>query len=760
MCKKLMFLISFVLLLGLVSSASAATVTWTDAYPWSNLWISGLNWSTGMVPTSADTVRINPELCSPAWLGPVIDANANAANIEGPRFTSDIDQVMYVLAGVVNIGGYWRFGDSGSGKSTIEISGTSKVTMGGRFRLKSGSADITIADTAYVKCDRLENFDGATRTVLNINDGATLQCTGGPSFGPSAAGGELTINIAPGASMLTGGNTQLGNDIPGHVILNLAGVLNCGSGRLTTKSPIDAVLSGNAYVKAGRTRLDMGGSLICQDNSFLEVVGGDFGMSDEATDSFTSVIIKDNARVTQSGGNIRMGDAGGGTILVQDNGQLSGGGNINIPDTSKSPPGTGVLTLTGNAAVTATGTFKLPGGNGTGTCYLYGGQITCGNFAHDSTKWSMDIEAGVLVITGDKVAEIQGNVDDGHITAYHGRGDVHIDFNNVNVGKTTVWATPNFMRAWNPSPLNNATGVASHGTCLSWNTGDYAIAHHLWFSDDQACVTSRNLACYIGELGVTSYCLPPLDLCKTYYWVVDEEALGHVITEGLVWKFTVECSYAVENFEEYTLNPHYIFDVWMDGCGDVNGVGGNGTGSCIDLAMNYVHSGTKSMIYVYDNTGDHRDSNYSEATRSFSTAQDWTSSDAAALVLWFRGNSGNASSAMWVLLNGNVGAIATYGDNGDDPEDIKKAEWIDWNISLADFGDVGSITSISIGFGDKIGDVPGGEGSVNFDDIALYPVRCVPKYTPALQGADYDGNCVVDGKDLKTFCAGWLTDLR
>ena len=765
MCKKLMFLISFVLLLGMVGSASAVTRNWTDAYPWSNLWISPQNWDPAGVPGADDTAYINPDLCSPGWLAPVIDANVTVGNINGPRYDSDDDQVMYILAGVVKVNGTWRTGDDGTGNSTIDISGNSNVTVGSLRGPTNGTADVIIRDNAVLSVGSWQDAFNSDSTggTITVTDSALLTMTGDTTeISDDDENADVTIVIEKNASLISPKRFYAGDAMGAHISLTVKdnGFLKLQD-RNQIQSPADIVFTDDAVIQySSRFRQMKGGTMLINGNA--SVAGSGYLQFSDEGGTTTYVTITDDARVVITD-RIQIGDDGSAEMTISGNAYVSCTSGLRWPDSG----GLGRLFMSGNPTVMVRGDegFALPRNNDAteALCHLYGGTMDTDKFTHDgSSNWSMDVEAGVMIINGDQVAVLQGNVADGQITAYHERGDIHIDYNNVNPTRTTLWAEPQFERAWNPSPTNGATDVASHGTCLSWSPGDSAIAHHLWFSDDLACVTYRNISCYIGELPAveTSYCLPPLELCKTYYWVVDEESLGAVITPGLVWSFTVECSYAVEDFEEYTLNPHYIYDVWMDGAGDVNGVGGNGTGSWVELAMDYVHSGAKAMSYIYDNTGLRRDSNYSEATRSFDPAQDWTSSDEAALVIWFRGNSDNASSAMWVLLNGNVGAMATYGDNGDDPEDVKKAEWIEWNISLASLGDVSSITSMSIGFGDNIGDVPGGEGLVYFDDISLYPVRCVPKYTPALQGADYNSDCVVDGKDLKLFCAGWLKDNR
>jgi len=121
-------------------------------------------------------------------------------------------------------------------------------------------------------------------------------------------------------------------------------------------------------------------------------------------------------------------------------------------------------------------------------------------------------------------------------------------------------------------------------------------------------------------------------------------------------------------------------------------------------------------------------------------------------------------SAIWIVLTEFYGAIATYGDNGmgDDPNDIMTDDWIEWNVDLAPFIDAGidltNVTSISIGFGDRIGEVAGGVGVVHIDDMAMYPVRCVPKYTPRL--FDTNADCVVDWLDIGIIGDNWLEDLR
>jgi hypothetical protein len=219
--------------------------------------------------------------------------------------------------------------------------------------------------------------------------------------------------------------------------------------------------------------------------------------------------------------------------------------------------------------------------------------------------------------------------------------------------------------------------------------------------------------------------------------------------------------------ESYTTNPNYIWDTWQDGCGDVDGLGGNGTGSCLDITVAQQHSGAQSMLYYYECFRDkykERDANYAMASLALDPPQDWLASGEQALVIWFYGDADNASTEMWALVtNGATTAMHTYGAYGDDPEDIKKEEWTDWNIALADLAlqiDLTNVTAMAIGFGDLLTGLEQGgvEGIVLFDDIALHPARCVPRYITEI--VDLNGDCVTDWGDVGVIAGNWLNQWR
>jgi hypothetical protein len=137
--------------------------------------------------------------------------------------------------------------------------------------------------------------------------------------------------------------------------------------------------------------------------------------------------------------------------------------------------------------------------------------------------------------------------------------------------------------------------------------------------------------------------------------------------------------------------------------------------------------------------------------------------------LFFYGDADNDTGdaeQMYVGIEDTFGLYAEirYGDyRGEDMDDFKIEEWQRWDIALQDFNDPGyaavagdvdlsGIESLYIGFGNRRNPIPGGEGTVFFDDIRLYPPRCVPEgWMP-----DLNDDCLVDYQDLRIMALNWL----
>ncbi|MHC4573327.1 MAG: hypothetical protein ACYS76_04230 [Planctomycetota bacterium] len=220
----------------------------------------------------------------------------------------------------------------------------------------------------------------------------------------------------------------------------------------------------------------------------------------------------------------------------------------------------------------------------------------------------------------------------------------------------------------------------------------------------------------------------------------------------------------VDDMESYNDSNNFIWDTWWDGCWHEVNRPDNHTGAWIELAIDPcdpVHTGTQAMEYYYDNgLSPDRCGYYSQVWRYYDPPVDWAGHGEKALVLWFRGVADNESTPMWVIVSPYSGdsEMATYGDNGEDPGDITVEEWMEWNIRLGDFADAGvdlaNVSSMGIGFGDYVDNVPDyTTGVVYFDDIRLYPARCLAQYAPA---ADLSGDCMVYFEDVMIMAAWWL----
>jgi hypothetical protein len=196
--------------------------------------------------------------------------------------------------------------------------------------------------------------------------------------------------------------------------------------------------------------------------------------------------------------------------------------------------------------------------------------------------------------------------------------------------------------ASDPKPMDYATGVWIVPT-LSWKAGKYAKTHDVYFGTDFDKVTDANnlwpvgTSEYKGNQAATTYKPGALEFDTIYYWRIDEanNTRAPYIWKGRVWTFMTGQYLIVDDFEDYTnTSPKRI--------GDPNGwiKGGGGTVGYPDpnyAEVTIVHEGAQSMPFDYNNL---KSPNYSEATRTFATSQNWATygiHSLKSLSLWLRG---------------------------------------------------------------------------------------------------------------------------
>jgi hypothetical protein len=339
--------------------------------------------------------------------------------------------------------------------------------------------------------------------------------------------------------------------------------------------------------------------------------------------------------------------------------------------------------------------------------------------------------------------------------------DYEIDPSKIN----ELYRGGDVERAWAPVPIDGASDVPTD-VGLLWRSGDFATHHDVYFGKDRASVRDANLA---NQLGVyeqrqvvsdTNYAPGLLDLGETYYWRIDEVNETNNpddIWKGDVWSFTVANFIIIDDFEDYDNSTNKIFDTWEDG-------NVNFTGAFLDLGVepfDPVHIGEQSMLFVYDNTikwdWDHY---WSEVKLPFAPARDFTEADVKVLTLYFYGSAGNDANdteELYVGLEGSLAEVRYSDDHGNDNNDIRLEEWIEWNVAISEFSGVDPcvVTGLLIGFGDRDNTSKvGGEGVVYFDDIRLNLPKCMPELLkPA---ADLNNDCIVSWGDVEVMGVQWL----
>jgi hypothetical protein len=237
--------------------------------------------------------------------------------------------------------------------------------------------------------------------------------------------GNNTITLSGVAPLLR--NFQLGVDESGQLVVNSGGVLN------TTGTQNSTVGNNSNAGVVGRLLVNAGGEVNVTNILFVGA-------------SATGI-------VTNDGGTLRItshlwggsGAVGVGTITILNGGIISVGGNIGLGTVNASTPSGGKCSV-----------YVQDGG------VLNLNQISPVNSIQPNSV--LDISgSGVVTILNDVSNVISAYVTASRITSYAGLGTVGIDYNNTNVGKTTIYAIapltpPPTDVTWNPAANPSGTG--------------------------------------------------------------------------------------------------------------------------------------------------------------------------------------------------------------------------------------------------------------------------------------------------------------
>jgi hypothetical protein len=298
------------------------------------------------------------------------------------------------------------------------------------------------------------------------------------------------------------------------------------------------------------------------------------------------------------------------------------------------------------------------------------------------------------------------------------------EFDIIDTYKGDVWSFTTQGAVVSLKPSNGAVDV-KQTQILTWSPGEAATSHEMYFGIDKEVVRDADTSSpeYKGtrDLGAETYDPGKLEWDTTYYWRVDEVNNTNPDSPwiGPVWSFTTANFLIVDDFESYNdLDPtdpdsNRIFNAWIDGYDNPENGSLVGYDTPPFAEQTIVHSGSQSMPLFYDNSV-----GYSEATLTLTYPRDWTENGVTTLTIWFRGNSDNAAEPMYVALNDS--AVVTH----DNPDAAQITTWTQWNIDLQAFSDQGvnlaNVDTIALGLGNRSNPLAGGSGTMYFDDIRLY----------------------------------------
>ncbi len=781
MFRKLICFASVIVVLALSSSVWAVAYTWDDGNSVDHYWGSPNNWDPNGVPVFGDDVSIGSGL--PEANQPVIpvgcDANAGT-NADSFSIIGTLDDAALTV-------------ESGGSLTLLPFpdDGGSPILMLGSGWVDGGNGILNVAGDVFTR----RVWVGYNSQAVT-NGSGWINMTGGTFIASTDGDGEGGFEIARGDDCM-GGMVTPGNgyvhldggviDIQGFFTMR-RGYPACGD------DPSEEWPTSNGY-------LDItGGTMMIQydardtiqhyiDEGWITAYG--IGSMEDATiasDPRAEIVMDYDWRNTEKTTVTAFKPANNGEPYKLYPPQYAAGVDPTVT-LSWSPGdyiGTGGVpgSKTGNGHHVFIGTLEAQSGNMEGWNLQYPVGTLYGHIVGAQDATILDITAsypgGSLELDTEYVWTVVEANDANGIPSGGATRDISWWKPQVVYHFRTVGGA-----ASNPSPGDGATVGIKVGAALSyeltWDRGYYAAStnsHQIYFGTDFNDVNEANTLDleYIITKTDPNYTATDLELGKEYFWRVDEvnpAGPDPCIWPGDTWSFTVGDYRVVDDFDYASSGE--MDDFWKINAFDLDYTlpcSTMGGGASLGLAGG-------AMSYSYDNNDIYDPlipgfldlDFFSEVRYEFPAPADLTEGDSEttlrALALDHRGTAGNAADPnydrMYVALESADGNMAIV-SNLDVSAQKKPSS--QFNIDLRDFSDAGvnvqDVVYLYIGFGIQCNPnpgTPGGEGVVNFDNIRVYPPRCVgqpggmPYYR---QLGDLNGDCTVDIKDMKSLSNAWL----
>lgn len=686
------------LLLGcVVPIASAATFVGTIDEDW----FKAGNWDTGIVPAMSDgqTNTIAADTLCKVSGGDATCLNLKLVNLSNlvvdPNATFLASGYIY-LSDVVGQASSLTVGDP----NKVDLN-RNTITANSFMVGFKGVGEVTFNNCVFVP------YMSPSSPLANFFIGREMDAHGTVTFKNSILS---PYNSDGSANYVTFAMAVFGTNSTG------TGTLNLIDSEVTVGRYYNAGQCGTAYINIDNSTLNVFDRFQIGSNSGAPYMGnGHLNMSSGTINVNGWMGVR-----TGTVGRISTATATGGTINVSGNLLIGSKAIVNFGGSMSANLGSITMQIQ-----------EIGDPNEPPVVNFYGNaEVTCGALTIDTGVLDL-ADTATLTISGDVRSHVNGYIDTGKITGGGIYRKVTVVYDELYDQTVLSLGSDELLKkAYLPVPVNGVNTYRNY-TDLSWQAGQGAVSHTLYISTNSEEVINASIApAYTGT--ETSYMVSGVFEPATYYWRVDEYD-GMDTTSGEVWSFTAS-GVMVDDFEYADTSA--LLAVWTQG-----------TGASIEMNP----EGTDEVLFTYDNTASPY---YSEMTRIPPFA-DFTDYELKSMDVRFVGSEENSSEPIYVTLSDGTNSATVVS-----AEPLTtQTTWQTLRITSAEFltanGDLDltTISTISIGIGDKNNPQAGGTGLVQFGRITLYEARC---FTPP--AADFSGDCIVGIEDLFVLSQQWLNN--
>jgi hypothetical protein len=541
MCRKLTSLIAVVLVLGLVGSASADFLQWTDYFPDSNSFCEPNNWKvggTGCPGTAPDAVTAEDDVqirlyvpnaggCHGPLAAPILACTVYVRSMEGPYKKQNM---LIGHGGNFNILEDWWWDDLDQNeKSTITITEDPTVVVGGDwligYRQQNSEWTVDVNGTpeirvhGNIKSTYGDNEDGRNTTEFYLNmGGGSLVVDGGITWGnendEDGGGGEL--NVSGGATITCSTLAYEGGGRRDWT-LNLDGngrITVIGEFRAPGSDPNLAHGDANAFINIDDGTLECGSFNHGGYPYAMDINEGEFIIHGDNEANMLADVAAGYITAFNGTEDVIVEVVDGNTIVRAD---------YAIVKASDESPGN----------------FDTDVCPGVQLSWQAGAYCVDDHNVYFGTSMSDVNEGASPYLDGHDTNSFTPSLELGK--TYYWRVDEVNDACDASPWVGDIWEfTTNDGSMYDPYPKDLAIRVDPNNVELQWTSGCTTESHDVYLGTDFGEVEDANRTIHpnveYDNVPDANYTPPGLDFSTHYYWRVDEVNDSNTY-KGRVWQF-------------------------------------------------------------------------------------------------------------------------------------------------------------------------------------------------------------------------------